>query len=159
MNTPYYDAINLIERLHRQFLDVLKVELERGGIHDINNVQSMILYNIGDDEMTVGELTMRGYYLGSNVSYNVKKMVENGYLVQERSIHDKRSVRVHLSDKGKALNDAMDELYKQHEEKLEAAGLTNERLDQLNETLKDIEQFWTTQMGLGVLKVPNSATG
>lgn len=159
MNTPYYEAINLIERLHRQFLDVLKVELERGGIHDINNVQSMILYNIGDDEMTVGELTMRGYYLGSNVSYNVKKMVENGYLVQERSIHDKRSVRVHLSDKGKALNDAMDELYTQHEEKLEAAGLSNERIDQLNETLKDVEQFWTTQMGLGVLKVPNSATG
>ncbi len=74
--TPYYDAIQLIERLHRHFLDVLKVELDRKGIQDINNVQSMILYNIGHDELTVGELTIRGYYLGSNVSYNVKKMVE-----------------------------------------------------------------------------------
>ena len=100
MSSPYYDAINLIERLHRQFLDVLKVELERANILDINNVQSMILHNIGTDELTVGELTVRGYYLGSNVSYNVKKMVENGYLVQERSIHDKRSVRVKLSEKG-----------------------------------------------------------
>ena len=96
MTTPYYEAIQLIERLHRHFLDVLKVELEKQGIQDINNVQSMILYNIGHDELTVGELTIRGYYLGSNVSYNVKKMVENGYLVQERSVHDKRSIRVRL---------------------------------------------------------------
>ena len=124
MSSPYYDAINLIERLHRQFLDVLKVELERANILDINNVQSMILHNIGTDELTVGELTVRGYYLGSNVSYNVKKMVENGYLVQERSIHDKRSVRVKLSDKGRKLSDAITKLYKKHEDKLAGAGLT-----------------------------------
>ena len=74
MSTPYFEAIQLIERLHRYFLDVVKVELDRKGIQDINNVQAMILYNIGHDEMTVGELTLRGYYLGSNVSYNVKKM-------------------------------------------------------------------------------------
>ena len=83
MRQPYYDSILLIERLHRHFLEVLKTELDRLGIQDINNVQSLILYNIGDDELTVGELTARGYYLGSNVSYNVKKMVENGYLGQE----------------------------------------------------------------------------
>src|SRR6218665_229076 len=116
----YYDSITLIERLHRQFLDVLKVELERAGIFDINNVQSMILFNIGTDELTVGELTMRGFYLGSNVSYNVKKMVENGYLLQERSIHDKRSVRVRLSDKGRRLNDGMSRLYQRHESSLGA---------------------------------------
>ena len=106
-NTPYYEAIQLIERLHRHFLDVLKVELDRKNIQDINNVQSMILFNIGDEEMTVGELTIRGYYLGSNVSYNVKKMVENDYLVQERSVHDKRSIRVRLSDKGKELKNGI----------------------------------------------------
>mgnify|MGYP001324890555 CR=1 FL=1 len=100
MATQYLEAIQMIERLHRHFLDVLKVELERRGVPDINNVQSMILFNIGDDELTVGELTARGYYLGSNVSYNVKKMVENGYILQERSVHDKRSFRVRLSDKG-----------------------------------------------------------
>jgi len=156
VNTSYYDAINLIERLHRQFLDVLKVELERGGIHDINNVQSLILHNIGEDEMTVGELTMRGYYLGSNVSYNVKKMVENGYLIQERSIHDKRSVRVRLSDKGKALNVAIADLYKNHETNLEGSNLTEERLKELNQTLNDLEKFWASQMGLGSLSAVTS---
>lgn len=153
MSSPYYDSINLIERLHRQFLDVLKVELERAGIFDINNVQSMILHNIGTDELTVGELTMRGYYLGSNVSYNVKKMVENGYLVQERSIHDKRSVRVKLSDKGRKLNDGITQLYKRHEEKLSGAGLPNSRLESMNHVLRDLETFWGEQMGAGGLTI------
>lgn len=153
MTTPYYDSINLIERLHRQFLDVLKVELERANIFDINNVQSMILHNIGADEMTVGELTVRGYYLGSNVSYNVKKMVENGWIVQERSVHDKRSVRVRLSDKGRKLNDAMTALYKKHEERLGSAGLANARLESMNHVLRDLETFWGDQAGSGGLVV------
>jgi DNA-binding MarR family transcriptional regulator len=153
LSSPYYDAINLIERLHRQFLDVLKVELERANILDINNVQSMILHNIGTDELTVGELTVRGYYLGSNVSYNVKKMVENGYLVQERSIHDKRSVRVKLSEKGRKLSDAITKLYKKHEEKLAGAGLTNARFDTMSAVLRDLETFWGEQMGSGGLNV------
>src|SRR6266436_5196627 len=80
----YFHVISLIERLHRQFLELVKLELEGLGIHDINNVQGMMLFSIGDSEMTVGELTLRGCYLGSNVSYNVKKMVENGYLAQQR---------------------------------------------------------------------------
>lgn len=151
MNSSYYDAINLIERLHRQFLDVLKSELERAGIFDINNVQSMILHNIGHDELTVGELTIRGYYLGSNVSYNVKKMVENGYLAQERSIHDKRSVRVKLTDKGRKLHEGVSRLYKTHESKLEGAGLATARLDGMNKVLHDLETFWADQMGKGGL--------
>ena len=149
----YYDSINLIERLHRQFLDILKVELERANILDINNVQSMILHNISTDELTVGELTVRGYYLGSNVSYNVKKMVENGYLIQERSIHDKRSIRVKLSDKGRKLNEAISKLYKKHEERLGGAGLQPTRLDSMNQVLRDLETFWGEQMGAGGLNV------
>lgn len=153
MTSPYYESINLIERLHRQFLDVLKVELERAGIFDINNVQSMILHNIGTDDLTVGELTVRGYYLGSNVSYNVKKMVENGYLVQERSIHDKRSVRVKLSEKGKKLSEAITRLYKKHEERLTSAGLAATRLESMNQVLRDLETFWGEQMGSGGLTI------
>lgn len=144
-NTPYYEAIQLIERLHRHFLDVLKVELDRKNIQDINNVQSMILFNIGDEEMTVGELTIRGYYLGSNVSYNVKKMVENDYLVQERSVHDKRSIRVRLSDKGKELKDGINEMFKRHEEQIKGTSISDESLATLNETLKNLERFWAAQ--------------
>src|SRR5438445_12488947 len=105
MNTAYLEVIALVERLHRHFLEVVKLELEGLGIHDINNIQGMMLSNIGDAEMTVGELTLRGCYLGSNVSYNVKKMVEYGYLAQQRSLHDRRSIRVRLTEKGVKLRD------------------------------------------------------
>jgi len=143
--TPYYDSIQLIERLHRHFLDVLKVELDKRGIQDINNVQSMILYNIGDDELTVGELTIRGYYLGSNVSYNVKKMVENEYLIQERSIHDKRSIRVKLSEKGFALCAMVKDMFSRHEDIISGSEITGERLSDMNKTLTMIERFWAQQ--------------
>lgn len=149
--TAYYDAIQLIERLHRHFLDVLKIELDRKGIQDINNVQSMILFNIGDDEMTVGELTIRGYYLGSNVSYNVKKMVENGYLMQERSVHDKRSIRVRLSEKGKKLCDLITNMFKRHEDQLKGTDITDARLHELNHALKMIERFWASQTNFNAL--------
>ena len=143
--TPYYEAIQLIERLHRHFLDVLKVELDKKGIQDINNVQSMILHNIGEDELTVGELTIRGYYLGSNVSYNVKKMVENGYLIQERSVHDKRSIRVKLSEKGIELNNLLSDMFARHEGMIEGTDISDENLKGLNETLKKLERFWANQ--------------
>ncbi|MCS5596236.1 MAG: MarR family transcriptional regulator [Pseudomonadota bacterium] len=145
MTTSYYEAIQLIERLHRYFLDLLKVELDRRGIQDINNVQSMILHNIGMDDLTVGELTLRGYYLGSNVSYNVKKMVENDYLVQERSLHDKRSMRVKLSEKGRELHDIISEMYVRHETKLQGTELGGGKLDEMIHTMKMLENFWVSQ--------------
>lgn len=144
-NTPYFEAIQLIERLHRHFLDVLKLELDRKNIQDINNVQCMILYNIGVDELTVGELTIRGYYLGSNVSYNVKKMVENGYLIQERSVHDKRSTRVRLSDKGKQLRDMITDMFNRHEKLIAGTQLTPEKLTAMNGIMNTVEKFWASQ--------------
>src|SRR6201997_5938160 len=106
----YFKIISLVERLHRQFMELVKLELEGLGVHDINNVQGMMLFSIGDAEMTVGELTLRGCYLGSNVSYNVKKMVKNGYLMQERSLHDRRSIHVQLTTKGRRLVDRLSAL-------------------------------------------------
>lgn len=144
-NSVYYDAVQLIERLHRRFLDVLKVELERKGIQDINNIQALILYNVGDDELTVGELTLRGYYLGSNVSYNVKKMVENDYLVQARSIHDKRSIRVKLSDKGQKIKKFINDLITRHEDTLADTELNEARFREMVVSLKLLERFWTSQ--------------
>src|SRR5213080_4818443 len=126
MTNAYPEVILLIERLHRNFLELVKLELEGLGIHDINNVQGMMLYNIGDAEMTVGELTLRGCYLGSNVSYNVKKMVENGYLAQERSLHDRRSIRVRLTEKGTKLRDRVSVMHQRHQEMLSQAPINME---------------------------------
>lgn len=64
----YLDALALVERLHRLLLDVIKDEFERVGVLEINAVQALLLFNIGDNEVTAGELKSRGYYQGSNVS-------------------------------------------------------------------------------------------
>jgi DNA-binding MarR family transcriptional regulator len=143
VDQDYLEAIKLIERLHRQFLEVVKIELDRMGVADINNVQSLILWNIGNEDLTVGDLTHRGYYLGSNVSYNVKKMVEAGYLTQERSSHDRRSIRLKVSPKGLALCERIAEMFERHGELLVGRRLNSDRIAVANATLRDLERLWT----------------
>ncbi|HTV89944.1 MAG TPA: MarR family winged helix-turn-helix transcriptional regulator [Stellaceae bacterium] len=142
MTNNYLEVISLVERLHRHFLEVVKLELDGLGIHDINNVQGLMLFNIGDAEMTVGELTLRGCYLGSNVSYNVKKMVENGYLEQERSVHDRRSIHVRLTDKGRALCDRLSGMHRRHIEMLTQTPITEADIQTVITTLRRLERFW-----------------
>ena len=142
MDNNYLEVISLIERLHRHFLEVVKLEMEGLGIHDINNVQGMMLFNIGDAEMTVGELTLRGCYLGSNVSYNVKKMVENGYLEQQRSAHDRRSVHVRLTSKGIKLREVLTAMHHRHSELLGQSMVGGEDLQAAVVTLRRLERFW-----------------
>jgi DNA-binding MarR family transcriptional regulator len=142
MKAIYTEAVLMIERLHRRFLDVVNTELERMKTDDINNVQALILYNIGTEELTIGELTNRGFYLGSNVSYNVKKLSENGYLAQEKALHDKRSVRIKLSDKGLALCKRIDDLYQRNVD-LISKELDLNTLTALNKTLSTLERSWT----------------
>jgi len=146
MKQEYLSLILSIERLHRRFLDVIKSKLDRKGIEDVNNVQTLILYNIGDSTLTIGELTNRGYYLGSNVSYNLKKLVENGFVLQERSPHDKRSIKIKLSEKGKELCDLIDELFDDNIQKISGFGLDHEEIEKALHTMKKLEVFWTDQV-------------
>jgi DNA-binding MarR family transcriptional regulator len=142
MDNPYLEVISYVERLHRQFLELVKLELEGLGVHDINNIQAMLLFNIGDAEMTVGELTLRGCFLGSNVSYNVKKMVENEYLVHKRSVHDRRSVHIRLTEKGIKLRDRLTAMHGRHAEMLSRAAVSADDLQATNVTLRRVERFW-----------------
>lgn len=143
----YLEALTLVERLHRRLLDVIKDELDRVGCSEINSVQALLLFNIGDAEMTAGELRTRGHYLGSNVSYNLKKLVEAGYISHQRSRLDRRSVRVRLTDKGRAICKSIDELYNKHCGSIAEVGDVNiEELKQINSTLNKLERFWTDQI-------------
>jgi DNA-binding MarR family transcriptional regulator len=149
VKAAYLEIITLVERLHRQCLEIIKAELERRGIRDLNNVQALILYNIGEEELSVGELTQRGYYLGSNVSYNVKKMVENGYLIQERSPHDRRSFHVRASDKGVEIFRGISQLFDQHAEQLGDQQITEDNLGEANKALRRLQQFWSNPSAFG----------
>ena len=143
----YLEALTLVERLHRRLLDVIKDEFDRRGRADINSVQALLLYNIGDKELTAGELRTRGYYLGSNVSYNLKKLVEMGFLDHQRSRVDRRSVRIRLTEKGSEVREIVEALYQKHVRTVEqVGGITADEFGALNKALHRLERFWTDQI-------------
>ncbi len=143
----YLVSLKLVERLHRLLLDVIKDEFERLGRTDVNSVQALLLYNIGDAELTAGELTSRGYYLGSNVSYNLKKLVEAGYINHQRSSTDRRSVRVRLTDKGQEVCKVVNGLYQRQLKSLQqVGGVDANDLEILNKSLIRLERFWSDQI-------------
>ncbi len=145
----YFDLTRLIERLHRRFLDVIRAELDHLGIDDINAVQSLILANVSDEEITVRDLIKRGYYLGSNASYNIKKLVEAGYLEQERSPHDRRSVRIRLSQKGLSLCAKVQELQTSHADALAAGSGGPKELEIACSALRRLERRWSDYVQFG----------
>jgi DNA-binding MarR family transcriptional regulator len=143
----YLECLNLVERLHRQLLDVIKDELDRRGEREINSVQALLLFNIGDQELTAGELRTRGHYLGSNVSYNLKKLVESGYINHERSDSDRRSVHVSLTEKGRDIREIVIKLFDRHLESIEAVGnVGGDDFDTINVSLRRLERFWLDQV-------------
>jgi DNA-binding MarR family transcriptional regulator len=143
----YLRALRMIERLHRLLLDVIKDEFDRQGSSEINSVQALLLNNMGDDELTAGELRTRGYYLGSNVSYNLKKLVDMGYLHYKRSDKDRRSVRVSLTPKGVEARATIQKLYQRQLGSVEAVGqITLDDFKSLNKSLVRLERFWTDQI-------------
>ena len=143
----YLETLAMVERLHRLLLDVVKDEFERLGIIDINSVQALLLFNVGDNEVTAGELKTRGYYQGSNVSYNLKKLVECGYMHHQRCAVDRRAVRVRLTDRGRHIRGVIADLFQRH-----AEGIVNRevlgdlRLDDINTSLRRMEHYWTDQI-------------
>ncbi|AVO39598.1 MarR family winged helix-turn-helix transcriptional regulator [Pukyongiella litopenaei] len=143
----YLEALALVERLHRLLLDVIKDEFERVGMLEINAVQALLLFNIGDNEVTAGELKSRGYYQGSNVSYNLKKLVEMGYMHHQRCEIDRRSVRVRLTAKGREVRDVVAELFSRHAQGLEEKGVIGmEGIEDITTALKRVERYWTDQI-------------
>ncbi len=143
----YLDALALVERLHRLLLDVIKDEFERVNMLEINAVQALLLFNIGDNEVTAGELKSRGYYQGSNVSYNLKKLVEMGYMHHQRCEIDRRSVRVRLTQKGREVRAVVGQLFARHAEGLQAKGVLGaDGIDQITRSLRRVERYWSEQI-------------
>ena len=144
----FLDSLRLIERLHRRLLDVIKAELDGAGISDVNGVQALLIYNIGDAVLTAGELRTRGHYLGSNVSYNLKKMVSAGYINHERSQSDKRSVRVSLTPTGTRIQKLVEDLYRRQLDELsEQQGISFDDLQVVIKNLANLEKFWAKELG------------
>ncbi|WP_425483593.1 MarR family winged helix-turn-helix transcriptional regulator [Halovulum dunhuangense] len=143
----YLDTLAMVERLHRLLLDVIKDEFERLGIIDINAVQALMVFNIGNNEVTAGELRSRGYYQGSNVSYNLKKLVDAGYMHHEKCSVDRRAVRVRLTERGQRVSGIVSELFHRHARGINASGaITSQYFREVNGTMHLLERYWTDQI-------------
>ncbi|MEE9387964.1 MAG: winged helix DNA-binding protein [Paracoccaceae bacterium] len=145
--TQYLEGLALVERLHRLLLDVIKDEFERVGTLEINAVQALLLFNIGENEVTAGELKSRGYYQGSNVSYNLKKLVEMDFMHHQRCEVDRRSVRVRLTEKGRHVRQTVEDLFERHAEGLQSRGVIDQGgMENINTSLRRVERYWTDQI-------------
>jgi len=145
--TRYLEALTLVERLHRLLLDVIKDEFERLGILELNPVQALLLFNVGDNEVTAGELKSRGYYQGSNVSYNLKKLVDAGYMHHQRCEIDRRSVRVRLTEKGRGIRDIVAGLFSAHADGLQERGVMDMAgIEDITTSLRRVERYWSDQI-------------
>ena len=147
LKTLYLESLSLVERLHRRLLDVVKDEFERQGRSDLNAVQALLLFNIGDGELTAGELKSRGYYQGSNVSYNLKKLVDLGFISHRRSKVDRRTVRVALTPAGHEVAGMVSALYDRHIGSIEkVGGIDAKEFEQLNRAMQRLDRFWNDQI-------------
>ena len=149
MEDSRLDFSQLVERLHRRYLDIIRLELDRLGVRELTPVQAVLLANVGESEMVMRELIERGYYQGSNVSYNMKKLVEFGYIEQERSTHDKRAVRVKVTKKGKEICDRVRATQGLDPRMLKEAGISKAELDEARDTLRRLERAWSDLVRYG----------
>ena len=149
MKQEYLELTRLIERLHRRFLDVLRAELNRLGVRDVNAVQALLLVNIGGEEIVIRDLIERGYYQGSNVSYNIKKLVESGYMTQQRATHDKRSVTIHLTEKALDLVKKIEEMEERNAQAVAESGFSGEDLTTMAKSLRRVERTWADYIRYG----------
>lgn len=149
MKQEYLDLTRMIERLHRRFLDVLRAELNRLDIKELNAVQALLLANIGEEEISIRDLIERGYYQGSNVSYNIKKLTESGYLEQKRSPHDRRSVNVKLTERALEFTQSLKAMEDHHAKTMAAFGLNPEEVEVTLKAMKRLERTWTDYIHYG----------
>jgi len=159
MKKEYLEFTRLVERLHRRFLDLLRAELNRLGIRDINSVQALLLANIGDEQIAIRDLVERGYYQGSNVSYNIKKLAEMGYLEQERSAHDRRSVSIRLTEKALNVVGRIRELEQKIANQLDQQDFGSDEIEMICQALRRVERTWTDYVHYGRAYTPENGSG
>jgi DNA-binding MarR family transcriptional regulator len=138
----YHHITRMIDHMQRRLHDVVRVELGRIGVDDISPMQVLMVLNIGSDELTVRDLMERGYYLGSNASYNLKHLVEQGYVDRGASQRDRRAARLRLSEKGRWLCEEINRL-----EARQVARLLREEgdlagLEAAYRSLRQLERLW-----------------
>ncbi|MGO4674401.1 MarR family winged helix-turn-helix transcriptional regulator [Bosea sp. 2YAB26] len=152
------DLARLIDRVHRRFLDYLRLELTRLGVDDVSPSQVMVLLTIGTGEIAVRDLLDRGYYLGSNASYNLKQLVESGYLERGASPRDRRLARISLSPKGQLLVERLKQLDESNQFGPSQDLDVEPDMRTAYDTLRRLEQLWSDALRYGGVLLASCAS-
>ena len=139
----------LSEKVYRTFLELIKHELDVAGISDINPIQASVLLNIDENTITMSEVISRGYYMGSNASYNLKKMINNGYINQMQSEYDKRTSFLKLTNKGKDLLSKLKDKITEHAISLDGKMKDKMTLSKMNGFLRNVDNYWKNIIVMG----------
>lgn len=143
MKTSIIKANDMFSRMHTIFMEIIRLELERLGVYNLTSTQYMILQHLGTDRIPVGDLSLRISYFGTNISYNVRKMVESGHLIQEKAEHDHRTHYVFISPQSKELIGKMDQALEEHGEMLIKYGIDKAHICGILSAIEKIDDFWT----------------
>lgn len=143
------ELARMIERVSRRFLDYLRLELSKLGVDDISPSQVMVLFTIGSGEIAVRDLLDRGHYVGSNASYNLKQLVESGYLDRGASPRDRRLARISLSPKGQLLCERLRQLDENSQFGQALDIDLDANLQTTHDTLRRLEQWWGDALRYG----------
>jgi DNA-binding MarR family transcriptional regulator len=145
----HLDIVRVVERLHRRSLDLMRTDLIKAGITDLSPSQVMMLFTIGSADLSVRELIERGYYLGSNASYILKRLVEGEYIVRMTSERDRRSARVRLSEKGLALCETIRQIDRTYHRLVTRSEDESRDLEITFQTLMRLEKTWSNALRYG----------
>ncbi|WP_236042555.1 MarR family winged helix-turn-helix transcriptional regulator [Roseibium aggregatum] len=142
----HFELVRVIERMYRRYLDRLRVDLSRIGADDISPSHAMLLFTIGDDDLSVRDLMDRGHYLGSNASYSLKQLVQSGYVDRSASARDRRSARIRLTDKGKQLCKAITSADEVNQNQIVRSEQDRRALEETISMLRRLEVVWATDI-------------
>jgi DNA-binding MarR family transcriptional regulator len=154
-STIHLEIVRIIDRLYRRYTDLMRVDLTRLGNEDVSPSQIMMLFTIGGGELSVRDLLDRGYYLGSNASYNLKQLVDGNYIEREISSRDRRSARISLSAKGQALCDEVRRCHDSYHREIARDPVEARNLEVTYQVLRRLEDVWTATLRYGELAPVN----
>jgi DNA-binding MarR family transcriptional regulator len=138
----FAQILQSIELLHRRFLDVITAELGRRE-KALSAVQALILSHASDRPLSLGQLQALGHYEGTNLSYNVGKLAESGYIILSRPEWDKRSSVIGLTADGQEVASLIARTIDEHSASLAGIGITDDELSLITRTLKGLHRLWS----------------
>jgi DNA-binding MarR family transcriptional regulator len=138
----YCELTSILDRLHRRYLDVVRLELEGIGVRDVNPAQALLLTMVGEGDVPLRDIMQRGGYTASTATYMIKKLVEYGYLEQARAAHDRRTMRLRLTRTGKRIADHLMLLNSRHADYVGAEDGLEAEIADTTRTLRRLDRAW-----------------